>query len=90
MSVEDLHQAIARNIAAAIPGIPDDIYLRAAKSTAVMWRDEFTKGYRQGKEAGLMESTHGGEIATLRERLGRLENREPCPDPTAHSKEQGA
>ena len=35
------------------------------------WRD----GYWAGKETGQMESSHGGEIAMLRERLRRTETR---------------
>jgi hypothetical protein len=85
VSDEDLHHSIARHIESAIPGMPLETYLRAAKGAASMWRDEWRKGYKAGKESGLMESTHGGEIAMLRERIKRYENAAPEP----HSKEVG-
>lgn len=83
MSVEDLHQAIGRHIAAVIPGLSDETYLRAAKAAATMWRDEWRKGYKQGKEVGLAESTHGAEIAVLRQRLSSAELH-ACPDHRVH------
>jgi hypothetical protein len=83
MSDEDLQYAIARNIAHVIPGLDEQTYLRAARGAAVMWRSEYDKGYRAGKESGLMESTHGGEIATLRARLSLAERR-VCPDRFLH------
>lgn len=43
------------------------------------FRAGFTAGYRQGKEAGLSETSAAGELATLRERLSRAENHS-CAD----------
>jgi hypothetical protein len=75
MSIQDLRHAIARHIASAIPGRTQEEYMRAAIAASSMWpRDEYRAGYRKGKEAGLAESSHGGEIAMLRERIKRLEN----------------
>jgi hypothetical protein len=74
MSIEDLRNSIARHIRDAIPGHELEDYMRAARAVSSLWRgDEYKAGYQRGKEVGLAESTMGGEVASLRERLARCE-----------------
>ncbi len=74
MSLEDLQHSIARHVRDAIPGHDVEDYMRAARAVSSLWRgDSYRAGYQAGKEVGLAESTNGGEIAALRERLSRCE-----------------
>lgn len=77
MSLADLQHAIARHIQSAIPGHAPEDYLRAARAVSSLWHgEEYRAGYRAGKEVGLAESSQGGEVAVLRDRIKHFENKE--------------
>lgn len=50
---------------------------RSVEFDDLLFASGWRAGYKAGKESGLLESTHGGEIAMLRERLLRSENATP-------------
>lgn len=73
MSREDLVYVLARRISSAIPSATAEQAIRAARAVIPDFDAEWQKGYRYGKESGLMDSAQAGEIAGLRERLKRAQ-----------------